>query len=492
MMTNPVSQSTQEPQIDYAAMPHGQVVTYLASLTPIQYEQSRKAAAEGLGIERLSVLDNEVKKARQNTEDSAANDAIFERVEVYSEAVDAANVLDEIEVISKDFIICEPQTRVVISLWVALTWFVDYVDYFPIANITAPEKNCGKSTLLDFIKTMAQKPLSTSNISPSALFRMMDKWQPTLLIDEADSFVDGNEDLRGVINAGHERSGCVFRCVGDDHEPKKFSVWGAKALCGIGKRAGTIESRSVEMALRRKLPSEQTKRLKTGLKQFAVIKSKLARWAQDAGKDLRGFEPSLPKELQNRDADNWESLIALADIAGGNWAEKARQAAILATKKEPSLSINQELLQDIRELLNDYSGRYIFSSILTDKLNHIDDALWRTYRGGHGLSSRQLTNKLKEFSIISEDRRIGAAVKKGYKVEDFNDAFERYLSIPPNPNATTLQSSNGGGYSQISNATKKNHVANENALQPSKDGECSVVANRNGGTGGVAQWSEAI
>jgi putative DNA primase/helicase len=122
-----------------------------------------------------------------------------------------------------------------------MTWFMDVVEIAPLAVITAPEKRCGKSQLLFLLGRLAKRPLTASNVSPAALFRAVDAWRPTLLVDEADAFVRENDELRGIINAGHTRdSAYVVRVVGDDFKPTKFSVWGAKALAGIGHLADTL------------------------------------------------------------------------------------------------------------------------------------------------------------------------------------------------------------------------------------------------------------
>ena len=188
------------------------------------------------------------------------------------------------------------------------------------------------------------------------------KWQPTLLIDEADSFTDDDETIRGIINAGHTKeSAYVIRCVGDQHEPQRFSVWGTKAIAGIGKRASTIESRSIELRLRRKRPDESTKRMKKGKTEFTAIQSQLARWADDITDQISNAEPVLPDALQNRDADNWEPLLAIADCAGGKWPKIARQAALEIIKPSDNMSVAQELLSDIQT---------VFENITTEG-NHL-------------------------------------------------------------------------------------------------------------------------
>src|SRR5439155_9748838 len=122
--------------------------------------------------------------------------------------------------------------------------------------IGSPEKGCGKSTLLDVLSRLVPKPRGASGITAAALFRVIDAYCPTLLLDEADSYARDNEDLRGVLDAGHRRDGAVIRTVGEDHEPRQFSAWAPVALAAIGHLPGTIEDRSIKIGLRRRRPDE--------------------------------------------------------------------------------------------------------------------------------------------------------------------------------------------------------------------------------------------
>ena len=268
-----------------------EAVIRLAKLTPLQYDKVRKGEATAMGV-RPSTLDAAVRSARKDEGD----DSPFEEIEPWSEPVDGAVLLTTIADVVKRFIICEPDTANAVALWVAMTWFIDVIQVAPLAVITAPEKRCGKSMLLFLIGRLVSRPLMSSSISPSALFRSVDTWGPTLLIDEVDACLKDNEELRGLINCGHTRdSAFTIRCVGDDHTPKKFNVWGAKALSGIGHVADTLMDRSIILELRRKLSHESVDRIRhaePGL--FHELCQKLARFAEDTSDQVRLARPDLP------------------------------------------------------------------------------------------------------------------------------------------------------------------------------------------------------
>lgn len=403
----------------------------LAKLIPIEFEKIAKAEAKSLGI-GITVLRALVKDA-QKTIESEINSP-FPAIEPWGEPVNISNLLDDITHSVKKYIICKDETANAVALWVAMTYLLDSIRCCPLAIITAPEKGCGKSKLLEVVGMMAFKPLPTSSITPAALFRSIDLWRPTLLIDETDTFLKENEELRGVLNSGHTRaSAFTIRCDGEKNEPRTFSTWSAKMLSGIGNNNlhDTITSRAIFLEMRKKLPNEVVAKLKSFEDpEFKQIREKLLRWANDNKDLIEKADPQLPKGLDDRTQDNWGSLLAIADLAGEEWGAKARSTALSISKADSGKSISQELLEDIQEILDKQSVDKIFLSELAIKLNAIDDAPWMNFKHGKGIDSRWLGAKLSEYKITAHTVRIGIESKKGYDIEQFDDTFKRYLLTP--------------------------------------------------------------
>ena len=369
-------------------------VKRLAALPPMEYDRVRKEEARKLGC-RTETLDAEVYKERPTGSEGNGMDSMFPTVEPWPDPVNGAILLDEIYETIKRFIVCSKETAQAVALWIVFTWFIDVVQISPIAIITAPEKRCGKSQLLIVISRLVRRPLVASNISPAAIFRVVEGHNPTLLIDEADTFLRDNEEARGILNSGHTRQAAyVIRTVGDNHEPQKFSTWSAKVISGIGSQADTIMDRAVILELRRKLPGESVERLRHADKRvFLRLVSMLARYAQDASAEIERARPVLPDELNDRAQDNWESLLAIADHAEGAWPKMAREAAlILSGVEQEAASLSTELLADIQEV---FTGKYkisdrISSANLLQELNADDSRLWATYgKGGKPMTARQ-------------------------------------------------------------------------------------------------------
>lgn len=461
----------------------------LASLSPVDYEQQRTAAAKALGM-RASALDKIVKGIQADDEEQASGSDIFDYVKPWDEPVNGAALLDDIVAAVDRHIVCEPPTANATALWIAFTWCIDAMQIAPIACITAPEKRCGKTQLLSLIGELCYQPMPASNISTAALFRSIEKWQPTLLIDEADMFLRDNEELRGVINAGHSRRNAyVIRTTGDNHEPTRFNVWGAKAISGIGHLSETIKDRSILLELRRKVQGEDRERLRhANPATFDSIRRKLARFSMDNMDALADARPALPDALNDRAQDNWESLLAIADQVGDHWPKTARHSALaISGIEEHAPSINEELLSDIKAVFDRTRQNRITSIDLLEYLCADEESAWATWNKGRPITARQLSKRLEGFGIVPKNIRIGTGQRKGYDLTDFHNAFIRYIPRPTVLSVPTSHDSNINGLGVFSSVPANEGGTDENTKKPIQNKVCSGGTDRTQGTGQQVQ-----
>jgi hypothetical protein len=373
-------------------------------------------------------------------EEGAAD--MFPAVEAWPDPVDTAEVLAELTEALHRHVIADSPTITAAALWAMHSWCMDVLTISPLAHITAPEKRCGKTVLLTALSKVVCRPLPASNISPAALFRSMELWQPTLLIDEADTFLRDNEEARGLINSGlYRETAFVIRTVGDDHVPTQFRTWGAKVVCGIGKLADTIEDRSIPLRLRRKVPGERVDNIR--LSNQAIwkrLQSRIARWADDNAYAIEQARPAPAIGLNDRAQDCWEPLLAIADLAGKEWGHRARAAAqALHGIEEETPSISAELLADIKETFERRQASRLATTLLIEQLIQDEEAPWATWNRGRAMTARQLAGRLGDFGIRPKPMRVaGEGVVKGYDLEDFRDAFRRYLSSSPENSSTSV------------------------------------------------------
>lgn len=409
------------------------VIASLAAMSTLDYERARVVQAKIMGC-RPAALDTLVKQAR-NAEAAAAPKLPFPEVEPYPEPIDPVQLFNEMLSTFRRFIVFDAEQAVAATLLAMLTWLISVVKVAPLAIFNAPERECGKTQLLDVFGRLSCKPLFAANITTAVLFRVIDKHQPTILIDEVDTFIRENEELKGLINAGHTRtSALVWRIVGENHEPTSFSVWAPKILAGITLEKhlpDSTMSRGIEIRLRRKMPHEKVERLRNADPEvFNVIASKLARFSQDYSDQVKNARPELPDELSDRAQDNWDPLLAIAKCIGPECTEQALAAALkLSGSHNKLVSTGNELLSDIKHVFDTKRVTKISTVQLIDALCIDEENGWATYNRGKPLSPRQLAKQLASYGISSKTVRLGHEnTPKGFDADQFADVFARYLS----------------------------------------------------------------
>ncbi len=407
----------------------------LADMTPFNYAFERKAAAKRLGI-GVSFLDAAVAKRRKEERPGGQGTRLdLNPPDPWEEPVNGAELLIEIVTVIKTYVILQDVAGYhTIALWILSSHGYSLFQVFARLLLKSPDPGCGKSTLVDVAAPLANKPVIAEHATVAALFRLIeqhiDRGGLTVLLDEADSFMKDNEEMRGLINSGHKKGGQVLRVVGEDLEPRAFGTYCPVVMASISKLPATIEGRSIIIELQRKKKSEKVKRWvdKYGA-DLKVLARKCARWIVDNSVTLAAADPEIPEKLSNRRADNWRPLIAVADCAGGEWPVLARDAALgLAGGAENSLGV--QLLADIRAYFQEFPDPPYVSSedLICRYLLHLDDRPWATInRGGRPIDNQRLARMLKEYGVRTREVCIDGKGVARWRLEDLVGVFEKYV-----------------------------------------------------------------
>jgi putative DNA primase/helicase len=357
--------------------------------------------------------------------------------EPWPDPVDGADLLNQTVNAINLYMVMEEGCPEAIALWVLHAHAYNAFAHSPRLAITSPEKQCGKTTLLDILTSIVPRPMPTANTTPAAIFRSIEHFHPTLLIDEADTFLHKSDDLRGILNSGHRKAtGYVTRTVGDNHEPRIFLTFTPTAIAMIGELPETLADRSISIRLRRRMPHEKILSFRSGRSpELDDLCRKATRWTVDHYDTLSKADPVMPGGLYNRNADNWAPLLAIADEIGGIWPQKAREIALALVKHkddDPSPSIM--LLSDIRTIFNACGVDRIHSGKLLQELKKLDGKPWQEDENGRELSPNKLSLLLKPFGLATKNIRTKnqeseSIVMKGFLREAFEPIWERYL--PP-------------------------------------------------------------
>jgi hypothetical protein len=368
---------------------------------------------------------------------------------------DLGHLLDAIVTFIRRFVVLSEHQHDAIALWVIHTHAFLAADTTAYINITSSEKRSGKTRLLETLELLVARPWFTGHVTAAVLARKVDAEFPTLLLDESDATFKGDKDyaetLRGMLNSGYRRGGKCSICVGQGANLgyKDLSTFCPKAIAGIGQLPGTVADRSITIRLKRRAGGEPVERFRRRKlePETTALRNRIASCVPGLIDSLKNAEPTLPDELNDRAADCWEPLLAIADAAGADWPQRAREAAVSlsagAVVEDESLGI--KLLRDIRDVFEWKDKESLSSKALIYALNELDESPWGDLHG-RTLDARGLAARLKGYDIHPRGIRVGTNTPKGYQKTDFIDSWSRYL--PPNDQSSATSATADSGDAQ--------------------------------------------
>lgn len=347
-----------------------------------------------------------------------------------------AELLNDVEAFIRRFCVLPGEhCYVAVALWSAHTHFIRRLETTPRLACLSPEPGSGKTRVLEVLDVLCASPLMALDISMAAFFRIVEDRQPAILLDEVDAIFTGKkqsesaEDMRRVINNGY-RVGAVVQRVGGKNrdEVQDFRVFTPVAMAGLGNLPDTLMSRSVIIRMKRRNKGETVQQFRDRLHrpEGEKLQALLASWATAVAEKLD--YPTLPDGVEDRDADVWEPLIMVADLAGGRWPDRARQACLrfIADKPDAAVSLGVRLLADLRKIWPAEAAAMPTADILRE-LARLEEAPWADLYG-EGLKPRKLAELLGEYGITSHDVWTALGSRKGYRREDLWDSWQRYVS----------------------------------------------------------------
>jgi hypothetical protein len=346
--------------------------------------------------------------------------------------IDGAELLREIrEFIGRFVVLPSDEAADLLALWVLHTHAFEAAWATPYLRITSAAPSSGKTLLLEVLAAICRNGWHAINPSVAVLYRKIDRQQPTLLLDELDNYpLDDRRDALAVLNGGYKRGARVDRCK-ENGDLESFNAFCPKAYAGLDKRqlVDTLLSRSITIRLEKRLASEDVDMWIAPLTEPEAIplRNRCEWWAAQNREGLALHKPTLPDGLINREAEVWWALLAIAELADRDWPDRARRAAMELTAGGDDTDDAPDqvrLLLDIRDAFGDEIT--ISTASLLGHLNGLDESPWGARRRGEGLDARGLAKMLRPFKIKPRSVRAEGG-SKGYRLEQFEDAFSRHL-----------------------------------------------------------------
>jgi hypothetical protein len=414
--------------------------------------------------------------------------------------IDGAELLDDVLAFYRRFVAFpSPHSAVACALWAAHAHAMDCWDSTPRLAFLSPEPGSGKSRALEIAELLVPRPVQAVNVSPAYLFRKVadPDGRPTILHDEIDTVFGPKvrrdvEETRGLLNAGHRRGAMTGRCkmVGKAVETEEIEAYCAVALAGLGDLPDTVASRAVIVRMRRRAPGERVEpyRRRNHQPGGAHLCKRLGQWANVNASVLASARPDMPSGVEDRAADVWEPLLAIADTAGGDWPKLARDAAeaLVCEARETPATLGVRLLADIRAAFGD--AEQLASAELLDALNRLEEAPWGDLRG-KPLDSRRLARMLRPYNVSPETIRTATGTPKGYKRQALWDAWQRYLPATPSERKTGATSATSEWAASLGNQRHGNAAVADVADVADVGAKGASACARCAGVG--CKWCEA-
>ena len=362
--------------------------------------------------------------------------------EPWQDAVDGAALLSDIACFIARFVSIAPALADTVALWIVMTWIHDRLEISPFLHVTSATKRCGKTLLVnDVIGALVRRAhVMGGKVSSAYLFRLIELYEPTLLLDEIDTYLRDDPELRGDLNSSQRKSGaCAGRLVplrDGAHEPRQFSTWCPKVFSGIGGMPDTVLDRSIIVKIARCPPGVSLAGWRDRDRPaIEGLRRQIARWADDNAANIAAglSAVSFPPGLHDRGRDAWEALLAIGNQAGAGWAGRGRawQACehVTASAADEDTGAREMLLADLRAVFKARGGPVaIGTNQVLDDLIAMEGRPWSEWMRGKALTARGLSSQLKPFGVQPRNHRFpNGSQAKAYFRGDLEPHWTAYL-----------------------------------------------------------------
>jgi len=402
--------------------------------------------------------------------------------------VDGDALLSDITTYLKLFIKMPLPASDTLAAFALHTHLAPRLDVVAYAHFYSGDKGCGKTVAMDVTYPLCANSLRAGDASVAFIARALAKPR-TVFIDELDALFNGDKEraqlMRGMLNQGYKRSGTYGRCEPPKFEPVEYPIYGPKLFAGIGRDSlpDTLRHRSIPFYLERLAPDDEVEAaFERSVKPVArVLHERSIAWIQANGDAIvvridelykQRRAESILARLDSRAFEIWAPLVAVCDLAGGQWPMRIRDAAkvLMLGEDAEDRSHRERLLANIYDVFegadvaDETAGQHIehiSSADLVLRLNGNAEwewADWNKRDKDRGIRPRQIATLLKAFQIRIRPKtlREGDGTFKGYRRDSFEKVWKQYR-IPSSPGGDPSQPSQTDNHAASSSNLDRSH-----------------------------------
>lgn len=375
-----------------------------------------------------------------------------------SPQVSASGLIGEIESFLTRYISFGDRSQALpLALWVAGTHIFEVFDAYPYLTITAATKRAGKTRLMELLSFIAARSHHTADITPAALFAMVEDEKPTLMIDEAERFAASQKDFRSIINSGYRRGGTVTRRLGKG--VRHYKVYCPKVFVLIGDVYDTLRDRSIIINLRR-AHAPQRLIYADAQSEGRELRDKLEETAAIHGGRIADAYCDLDRMdfLTDREEEIWSPLFSICRVLFPDRCDELIRSAVdISTAKTAEakkftdlpqhedavqqVEYGERVLRDLIEIIRRQRRRSISTVEAIPALRDLPTGPWRAFRG-EGIKpniegSMMLASLLEPFGVRPRTIRLrpksqgaSGSTAKGYVLADLIEAAQKTGVFP--------------------------------------------------------------
>lgn len=332
-------------------------------------------------------------------------------------------------------------SRHAVVLWSAHT---HAVNAFPASGrlaVLSDQPASGKTRVLELAGLISHDATLETDPTGPALTALISQRQPTVLLDEVDQIWgraggESHRQLRSILNSGYRKGATVSRRAGGAYV--QYEVYAAVAFAGLGILPDTLMSRSIVIRMAQRRPEQEIEHFSSRIHTAIGISigEAVGSWARSVTLDLANAWPVVPDGVRDRQEEVWSPLLAIAEIAGGDWPERARAACselVLGNESEPVLSPGQRILNDLKAVWG-RDGNLPTATIVR-RLFALPGTPWAGW-WNEANAGRELSGLLAAYNIRPVRVRDGERVCQGYRRADLERVWPAVLALPPVPEDT--------------------------------------------------------
>jgi hypothetical protein len=337
-----------------------------------------------------------------------------------------------------------------VTLWIAHTHAVDgenrlVCETTPRLFLCSTGPASGKSTALQMLELLSGRGKRIADPTAPAMLALIDQERATVLIDELDTLMGngaGGRSTRTVMLEGYSEGGFVAR--GSSVSPggtRMVSCFAPMAFAGMRQnfisnpKLDALRTRTIMLLCKPRTSGQPVESYRRRLHQgqARALNAALVKWGSRHSNTMADCWPEPPEGIEDRAAELWEPLLAVGEVVGGVWLERARAACRVLALGEPEQD-DDEPDTPVEMLLADMGQVFmgedrLASRTIVERLRLLPGSPWKRYPNVIA-AGKEIAAMLEPRGVAPRPVWLDGVTVRGYDRTDLEAAGMPVVEVP--------------------------------------------------------------